>query len=191
MRPLIAVFNSFLAIPVRFLCLTAVFGAAFCTPACPTDGGMPAPPEYRLRLYHTHTGERLDIVYKKDGKYIPEAVTELDHFLRDHRTGADASYDPRIFDLLRDVTVKVGRPRAEIQIICGYRTPWSNALLRSRSKDVAEHSLHMVPEAVDIRVEGVRTAKVRDAALALRRGGVGYYFKSDFVHVDLGRVRRW
>jgi uncharacterized protein YcbK (DUF882 family) len=146
---------------------------------------------HHLRFFHTHTGERLDVVYRVGDQYIPEALDQLDHFLRDHRTGDVHHYDPRLFDLLSDLTASVGRPGAELQVICGYRTPWSNEFLRAHSTGVALHSLHMEAEAIDIRLPGLKTSALRDAALALRRGGVGYYAASDFVHVDVGRVRRW
>jgi uncharacterized protein YcbK (DUF882 family) len=156
-------------------------------------GALSAPRECRLRLFETHSHERIDVVYRRGDSYIPEALTKLDHFLRDHRVQTVAHYDPRLFDLLVDLTAKVGRPDAEIDVICGYRTPGSNEFLRNRSlrSGVAMHSLHMKAEAIDIRLPGVRTARLRDAALALRRGGVGYYASADFVHVDVGRVRRW
>ena len=149
--------------------------------------------EYRLRFYHTHTGERLDIVYRRGDTYLPGALAELDHFLRDHRTGEVHQFDPRLFDLLHDLTASVRDPGGEIDVVCGYRTRWSNEFLRSRSlhTGVAVHSLHMQAEAIDIRLPGVPTSVVRDAALSLHRGGVGYYSASDFVHVDVGRVRRW
>jgi len=148
-------------------------------------------PEYRLRMYHLHTEERIDIVYKRGDEYIPSAIDRLDHFLRDHRTGDVIELNPHVFDLLHDVTVAVGRPNTEIDIVCGYRTPWSNEFLRRTTSGVAEHSLHMEGEAVDIRIPGVPTAKLRTAALSLHRGGVGYYPVSSFVHVDVGRIRRW
>lgn len=148
-------------------------------------------PEYRLRLFHTHTGERIDIVYRRGDNYIPEALTRLNQYLRDHRTGAVLAYDPRVFDLLHDLSGKLGRPNGEIDIVCGYRSPWSNEFLRTHGHGVAVHSLHMQAMAIDIRMPGVESSTVRDAALALHRGGVGYYEKSDFVHVDVGRVRRW
>ena len=97
----------------------------------------------------------------------------------------------QVFDLLHDLLASVGRPDGEIDVICGYRTPRGNAYLRAKSTGVAEHSLHMQALAIDIRIPGVSTAKLREAALALQRGGVGYYPKSGFVHVDVGRVRRW
>jgi uncharacterized protein YcbK (DUF882 family) len=158
-----------------------------------TESASPAPPEYRLRFYHTHTGERLDVVYRRGDQYIPEALEELDHFLRDHRTGDVRQFDPRLFDLLYDLTASLGDSGGEIGVICGYRTPWSNEFLRTRSAHtgVAEHSLHMQAEAIDIRLPGIPTSELRDAALRLQRGGVGYYRDSDFVHVDVGRVRHW
>jgi uncharacterized protein YcbK (DUF882 family) len=97
----------------------------------------------------------------------------------------------RLFDLLSDLTTAVGRPDAEIDIICGYRTPWSNNYLRQQSSGVAKNSLHVQAEAIDIRLPVTRTSHLRQAALLLRRGGVGYYSRSDFIHVDLGRIRYW
>jgi uncharacterized protein YcbK (DUF882 family) len=153
----------------------------------------PSPREYRLRFYHTHTNERLDIVYRRGEDYVPIALAELDHYLRDHRTGEVRHFDPHLFDLLYDLTASVNDSGGEIDVICGYRTPWSNEFLRTRSAHtgVALHSLHMQAEAIDIRLPGIPTSAVRDAALRLRRGGVGYYRDSKFVHVDLGRVRHW
>ena len=164
--------------------------AALPGPAAPARIDGPTR-EARLRLYHTHTGERIDVVYRRDGTYIPEALSRLNRFLRDHRTGEVHRFDPPLFDLLADLTASVGRPESEIQIICGYRTPWSNEFLRQHSSGVAKQSLHMQAEAIDIRLPGTKTSALRDAALALHRGGVGYYSRSDFVHVDVGRVRRW
>jgi uncharacterized protein YcbK (DUF882 family) len=149
------------------------------------------PASYRLRLYHLHTGEHIDVVYRIGDQYLPDRVAELDHFLRDHRTGDVKDYDLKEFDLLHDLLVKLDRPDGEIDIVCGYRTPWSNNYLREHGHGVAEHSQHMEAKAIDIRIPGVSSAKVRDAALSLGRGGVGYYQQSDFVHVDVGRVRRW
>ncbi len=144
-----------------------------------------------LRLYHTHTGERIDIVFKHGDTFLPEAEAQLDHFLRDHRTGEVKHYDPHLLDVLADLTEAVGHPGAEIDIICGYRSSWSNEFLRSRSSGVAKNSLHMQAHAIDIRIPGVSTLDLRDAALALHQGGVGYYPRSQFVHVDTGRIRTW
>ena len=157
------------------------------------ESSSPAAREYRLRFFHTHTGERLNIVYRRGDQYIPEALDQLDHYLRDHRTGDVRHFDPRLFDLLHDLTASLGDSGGEIDVICGYRTPWSNEFLRARSPHtgVAQHSLHMQAEAIDIRLPGIPTSELRDAALNLHRGGVGYYRSSNFVHVDVGRVRRW
>ena len=158
-----------------------------------TESASSAAREYRLRFCHTHTGERLDVIYRRGDQYIPEALDELDHYLRDHRTGDVRHFDPHLFDLLYDLTASLGDSGGEIDVICGYRTPWSNEFLRTRSPHtgVAQHSLHMQAEAIDIRLPGVATSELRDAARQLHRGGVGYYRTSDFVHVDVGRVRQW
>jgi len=147
--------------------------------------------DHHLRLYHTHTGERIDVIYRQGDTYLPEAEAQLDQFLRDHRTGEVKHYDPHVFDILSELTSAVGHPGAEIDIICGYRSSWSNEFLRSRSSGVAKNSLHMQAHAIDIRIPGVDTLTLRNAALALHEGGVGYYPRSGFVHVDTGRVRTW
>jgi len=175
----------------RALGVTAIlFGIVLC-PRETSRATEQSPQQYRLNLYHTHTNERIDIVYRVGDAYLPEAVESLDRFLRDHRTGTVYQLDPRLFDLLHDLTSAVGRPDTEIDIVCGYRTPWSNEFLRRTTPGVAQHSLHMEGEAIDIRIPGVPTATLRNAALALHRGGVGYYPQSQFVHVDVGRVRWW
>ena len=148
---------------------------------------------YQLHLHHLHTGESLDITYRIGNTYLPDAMAQLNHFLRDHRTQDEANYDPREFDVLHSVLSKLGRVNSVIDIVCGYRTPESNNYLRTRSADtgVAEHSQHMESKAIDIRVPGVRTLALRNAALSLGAGGVGYYPVSQFVHVDVGPVREW
>src|SRR5580658_9983302 len=127
-----------------------------------SDAARPSLPEYRLRFYHTHTREHLDIVYRRGDTYIPEALDQLDHYLRDHRTGDVHHFDPRLFDLLHDLTSSLHDAGGEIDVICGYRTPWSNEFLRARSAHtgVAQHSLHMQAEAIDIRLPGIPTAAV-------------------------------
>jgi len=149
--------------------------------------------EYRLRFYNTHTNERLDIMYRRGESYLPEALAKLDRYLRDSVTGVVHHFDPRLFDLLYDLTSSLNDAGGEIDVICGYRTPETNEFLRTRSANsgVAVHSLHMQAEAIDIRLPGVATSAVRDAAVRLQRGGVGYYRASNFVHVDVGRVRQW
>jgi len=144
-----------------------------------------------LRLYNMHTGERLEIVFRRGEQYIPGALAKLDYFLRDHTTGDVRHFDPRLYDILADLTASVGHPGAEIDIVCGYRTPSTNESLRAHTTGVAKNSLHIQAEAIDLRMPGVDTLTLRRAALALRRGGVGYYPHSDFIHVDTGRVRQW
>ena len=176
----------------KFFRLSLIFFLLVVPLGHTTESTAPAR-AYRLRFFHTHTGERLDVVYRRGDHYIPQALEELDHYLRDHRTGDVRHFDPSLFDLLYDLTVSLGDSGGEIDVICGYRTPWSNEFLRTRSPHtgVARHSLHMQAEAIDIRLPGIPTSELRDAALRLRRGGVGYYRSSDFVHVDVGRVRQW
>lgn len=152
---------------------------------------LPESPVYQLHLYNIHTRERLDVVYRRGDIYDLAALTRINQYLRDYRTGDIRQYDPRVFDLLHDVVGSVGRADAQIQIVCGYRTPHTNEYLRMHGHGVARHSLHMQGMAIDIRVPGVTAAEIRDAALALHRGGVGYYATSNFVHIDTGRIRRW
>lgn len=153
----------------------------------------PAGKMYSLHLYHLHTNESLDVVYRIGDTYIPEALDKLNHFLRDSHTDTVSHYDPHEFDLLHSIMTRLGRPNGIIDIVCGYRTPWTNAMLRhnSASSGVAEHSQHMEAKAIDIRVPGVRTNKLRDTAESFQAGGVGYYPVSQFVHVDVGPVRTW
>jgi uncharacterized protein YcbK (DUF882 family) len=177
-----------------FLVSTLIFGCGLVSPTA-TEPKLQAVSNspYLLRFFHTHTGERLNIVYRDgDGQdYDQESLARLNRYLRDHRTGEIHEYDPRVFDLLHDLTAALGNPGLEIHVICGYRTPGSNEFLRTHGHGVAVHSLHMQAMAIDIRVPGIPTVQLRDAALALHRGGVGYYAASNFVHIDIGRVRRW
>jgi uncharacterized protein YcbK (DUF882 family) len=151
----------------------------------------PATGEHELSLFNTHTNERLMIVYRRGSDYVPGALAKLDYFLRDHNTNEVRHFDPHLYDILSDLTAKVGHANGEIDIVCGYRTPSTNAALRERTNGVAKNSLHIQAEAIDLRMPGVNTLTLRRAALALARGGVGYYPHSDFIHVDVGRVRQW
>jgi uncharacterized protein YcbK (DUF882 family) len=146
---------------------------------------------YELRLFETHRDNTIDIIYRRGHTYILPALDQLDFFLRDHMNSRTYDMSPRLFDLLHALEVKLGRPNAVIDVICGYRTPSTNAYLHNHGHGVAMHSLHMKGEAIDIRIPGVPLWKLRQAALELHRGGVGYYPKSDFVHVDVGPVRQW
>ena len=181
------------ATAIFMLGLTSSTNAASLRPADSNPTHTVAPMQYHLRMHHLHTGEDIDIVYRVGNTYIPGALTRLNYFLRDHRTQAVSSYDPKEFDVLHALMASLGRPNGVIDIICGYRTPWSNNLLRTSgpSTGVAEHSQHMLAKAIDIRVPGVSTIALRNAALALHAGGVGFYPVSQFVHVDVGPVRTW
>jgi uncharacterized protein YcbK (DUF882 family) len=147
--------------------------------------------DHLLLLYNTHTGEGINIVYRRGDAYIPDALAKLDFFLRDYRTGNVRHFDPRLYDILSDLTTSVGQPGGEIDIVCGYRTSSTNESLRARTAGVAKNSFHIQARAIDLRMPGIDTLKLRMAALRLARGGVGYYPHSDFIHVDVGRVRQW
>jgi uncharacterized protein YcbK (DUF882 family) len=150
-----------------------------------------APPDRRsLTLVHTHTGETLSTVYFQNGNYLAPSLEHVNHFLRDFRTNEVHSIDPGLLDILFDLQAQAHHA-GPFEVISGYRSPQTNAALRRQSSAVAEHSLHMEGRAIDIRLRGFATAKLRDLAIALHRGGVGYYAASDFVHVDTGRVRVW
>lgn len=150
-------------------------------------------PERVLSFFHTHTGERLKIAYCCDGIYQPEALSQLNHLLRDFRVDQEKPIDPKLFDLLHELggTLETDQP---YHIISGYRSAETNAMLRERGgahTGVASSSLHMVGKAIDIRLPGVKLDHLRSAAASLKLGGVGFYPSSNFVHVDTGRVRYW
>ena len=129
-------------------------------------------------------------IYKKSDTYILNAMDKISKILRDHRSGDIHPIDPKLMDFLYDLLTKVDN-HSEVHIISGYRSPATNKKLRQGSKGVASKSLHMQGKAIDIRLPGCELKQLQKAALALQAGGVGYYPKSDFIHVDTGRVRRW
>lgn len=149
-----------------------------------------APAPRALRFDHLHTGERLNVEYFSAGAYVPDALVAVDHLLRDFRTEAVGQIDPGLLDLLYRLTVVTGTGKP-FEIISGYRSPATNAMLHERSSGVATRSLHMTGQAIDIRLADVPLGTLRSASLSLRGGGVGFYPKSNFVHVDTGRVRAW
>jgi uncharacterized protein YcbK (DUF882 family) len=157
---------------------------AFGSPA------LPAQPERFLAFYNTHTGEQLRTVYWLQGNYVQESLGEINHILRDHRTNEIKEIDPALLDLLfaLDNQLETQQP---FHVISGYRSPDTNAFLRAHSTGIAENSLHLVGQAIDIRIPGRELKLLHKTAVALKGGGVGYYPKSDFVHVDVGRVRYW
>ncbi|SOZ15222.1 conserved hypothetical protein, DUF882, COG3108; putative exported protein [Cupriavidus taiwanensis] len=158
----------------------------------PANQALAGLPDARtLAFDHTHTGERVSLVYAVGERFVPEALTTLNGFLRDHYSGKVGTIDPQLFDLLFQVRRELGTDKP-FQVISGYRSPATNSRLRnSRGGGVAKHSLHMDGKAIDIRLAGVSLADVRDAAKSLQRGGVGYYESDQFVHLDTGRVRYW
>lgn len=153
---------------------------------------LAARPDARsLSLHHTHTGERMSLVYALGGQYLPESLTRFNQFLRDHYTGQVGTMDPQLLDLLHGVKQTLGGEPC-FEVISGYRCPATNSRLRStRGGGVARRSLHMDGKAIDIRVAGLALPELRDAALSLRGGGVGFYASEQFVHIDTGRPRSW
>lgn len=144
----------------------------------------------QLRFYHTHTLQELEITYYRDGAYQPDALGRLEHFLSDWRNGKAREIDPELMDILWDIQQLSGH-EGVFEVISAYRSPETNEMLRDRSSGVASNSQHVHGKAIDVRLRGFDTRQLRDTALQLKRGGVGYYAQSDFVHVDTGRVRTW
>lgn len=144
----------------------------------------------RIAFLNLHTDERCSVVYQENGGCMPDAMAEVNRVLRDHRTGEVHPMDADLIDLLADLQAELDTTQP-FHVISGYRSPRTNAALHGKSSGVATKSLHMQGKAIDIRVPGRKLVAVRDTALAMQRGGVGYYAQSDFVHVDTGRVRRW
>ena len=144
-----------------------------------------------LSFSHLHTNENLALVYARGEHYVPRALENLNHFLRDHYSGEVGVIDPQLFDLLHLVRRELGS-QERFHVISGYRSPHTNETLRTtRGGGVARRSLHMDGKAIDVRLPGVALADLRDAAISLKAGGVGYYEREDFVHIDTGRVRNW
>jgi uncharacterized protein YcbK (DUF882 family) len=143
-----------------------------------------------IELLNSHTGEVVSVVFSNAQGFVPEGLERLQYLLRDYRTGEQRGMDPALYVQLSELARTAGcEPRFEV--ISGYRSPATNSLLRSRGRAVAEHSLHMEGRAIDVRLKGCKCSTLRDLAMAAGRGGVGYYARSDFVHIDTGRVRYW
>lgn len=173
----------------RFLGLASAAVAAPMLALARRSHGSTAQPRM-LAFDHTHTGERLSLAYAQGDHYFPDALRALNRFLRDFRTGETHAIDPRLLDqlhLLREVT----QSQAPFQVISAYRSSATNQMLRDRSHGIASRSLHLHGQAIDIRLADVPLGDLRDAALSLRAGGVGFYRGPDFVHLDTGRLRRW
>jgi uncharacterized protein YcbK (DUF882 family) len=146
--------------------------------------------ERKLSFYNTHTNEHINVIYKKGADYKPQALEKINHIFRDHRADKVHPIDPVLLDYLYDLLTKIGY-HGQVQIISGYRSPETNKKLRKKSSGVAAGSLHMQGKALDFRLPGVDTKVLRDTALSMKRGGVGYYKKLDFIQIDTGRVRFW
>jgi len=176
--------------PARRRFIQSLFGAGATLAAPSLWASAQRAPQRSLALRNLHTGEALKTTYWTDGQYLQGELEAIDHLLRDHRSGDVCRMDPHLMDVLHllQQSVAIAGP---FHIISGYRSPATNEKLRGKSSGVAKHSLHMQGKAVDIRLPGCKLEHLRNAALALKAGGVGYYAKSDFIHVDTGRVRRW
>lgn len=164
-------------------------GLAFPVSGFCHQGGRSAG-ERTVHLHNIHTGESLQTVYWADGNYLPDSLQQLNWLLRDYRTDQVKSIDPKLFDLLRTLRGELCEC-GPVEVISGFRSKQTNDWLRRNSNGVAKHSLHMKGMAIDIRMPGCELKSLRKAAVALRAGGVGYYPKSQFVHIDTGRVRYW
>jgi uncharacterized protein YcbK (DUF882 family) len=171
----------------RFLGLcVGIAGTMIIKPAAASIASRPR----ELSFDHLHTGEKIKLAYWENGSYLRDALKAVNHVLRDFRTGDVHRIDPKLLDLLYHLRAKLGTTKP-IEVISGYRSPKTNEMLRRASAGVAKHSMHLQGKAIDIRVPGQDLRQVHRVALALRAGGVGMYPKSDFVHVDTGRVRSW
>jgi uncharacterized protein YcbK (DUF882 family) len=168
------------------LTLVALAITASVTP----PGPVRAADARQLSFYHTHTRLSLDVVYFANGKYVDSAMDEINRFLKDFRTGEVTDINPELLDLLHDVRNEVD-PEAVVEVISAYRSPKTNDMLRATTTGVAKNSHHIKGNAIDVRLRGIRITTLRDAAIQMQRGGVGFYPKSDFVHIDMGPVRTW
>ncbi len=174
----------------QFLHTGLLTAAAVCIPGKILASVRDRDPEKKLLFYNAFTHEHLETVYWIDGLYVPEELSKINHLFRDHRTGKVKVINTDLLDLLYHVQKKL-ESKKPFHIMSGYRTPRSNALLRKRNKQVSRNSLHMYGKAVDLNLPGYRLKDVRRAAMSFRRGGVGYYPRHKFVHIDVGDVRYW
>ncbi len=164
---------------------------AACGMAVPALAAVPNLKSVRALSFHNlHTDEKLQVTYWKDGNYDRAAWGQINHILRDHYSGETYPMNPRLMDLLYDLQRKVNNDKP-VEIISGYRSPKTNRMLANASDGVAKRSYHMQGMAMDIRMNGTSLPKIHNAALAMNRGGVGYYPDSQFVHIDVGPIRRW
>src|SRR5262249_32359208 len=159
--------------------------------ACKTMTPAAAEGETRtISFHHTHTNEDLTVTYKRNGRYDEEALNKINYLLRDWRQQEPTKMDPQVIDLLWEVHHEVGA-KEPIWVVCGYRSPGTNEMLRKRSSGVAKFSQHMNGKAIDFYIPGVPLEQLQAAGLRAQRGGVGIYPASNFVHMDTGSVRHW
>jgi uncharacterized protein YcbK (DUF882 family) len=176
--PLRSAFVAFAAVVLAALELTV------SSPSPAAEAGC------ALSFYNTHTREHLTVVYRLADAYLPTALAQIDHILRDHASGEEHAIDPHLLDFLYDLLQKVGY-RGEVHIISGYRSSETNTAMHERDAGVALGSLHTKGQALDIRLPGIDTLRLYEIARAMRRGGTGCYRRSDFIHIDTGPVRSW
>ena len=175
----------------RFLGLgAAALTAPFLSRLTALASADPLPPDRSLSFYNIHTGESASVEYCHSGRFIAPSLAKINRVLRDHRSGEIRAIEVKLLDLLYSLSRKVAT-EGPFHVISGYRSPRTNASLRRQGDGVAENSLHLLGRAIDVRVPGVKLMDLYRAALSLRGGGVGIYPESDFVHVDVGRVRSW
>jgi uncharacterized protein YcbK (DUF882 family) len=153
-------------------------------------GAAAAVPAHRLSFYHIHTAEKLTVTYRENGEIVPAALAEINRYLRDFRTEQVHDIDVALLDTLHELFTRFDG-RGNFEVISGYRSPRTNAALRHATSGVAENSLHIQGRAIDVRLTSAKTEALRDAALTLKTGGVGYYPESNFVHLDTGKFRSW
>lgn len=174
----------------RFIGVSALGCASIASSSTAFGVSYPSMAARELHLYNLHTFETLKAVYWRDGAYISKGLAQISYHLRDFRTGGIKPIDPTLLNIVYELTnnIDVSGP---INVISGYRTPATNAMLAARSSKVAPNSFHMRGQAIDIRLPGFATEGIRDMAMSLCKGGVGYYPESDFIHLDTGPIRAW
>lgn len=171
----------------RFLQLSLALSSAL---VLPTAFASSRPADRSLALHNLHTGEKITATYWAEGQYQADELAAINRVLRDHRTGDIAEMDPHLIELLAQLHARVDGKRP-FDVISGYRSPATNAKLRQNSNGVAKKSYHMQAKAIDVALPGRDLSRLNQAALSIKAGGVGYYPKSGFIHVDTGPVRSW
>lgn len=175
----------------RFLGVSAIGCATLVASGSSVlSASYPSMAARELHLYNLHTSETIKAIYWRDGTYLPEGLAQISYHLRDFRTGGIKPIDPSLLDIVHELVNSIDSS-SPINVISGYRTPATNAMLAARSSKVNPNSFHMRGRAIDIRLPGFSTVGMRDIAMSMSKGGVGYYPESDFVHLDTGPIRTW